>query len=124
MSRNLCDPTEDILRAVCEAHWDGKRISADLFEGRNISVSRLALKDFQSTCDIFKDTIKSPVVLTAEIKIEELQEIGRSNATPKELTVEEAPSRNNPAHAEIPQQISIGLSRRIVNAVKQRDIEP
>lgn len=121
MPPQLCRE-EDILRAVCEAHWDGRRLDSDLFEGKGLSVSRLTITSFPDLCRIFRDTIKAPTVMTAEINVGNLQDIGESHTPRKELTVEEIPLPDNPAHAEIPQRISTGLARKIVAAVKLRDM--
>lgn len=122
MSRPECSREENILRAVCEAHWDGKRFDSDLFANKGISVSRLAVASFQEICSIFRNTIKAPVVTTAEINVGHLQDIGNSNIPPKILTVEEDPLENNRAHAEIPQRISPGLAKRIISVLKLRDM--
>jgi len=122
MSRPECSRDEDILRAVCEAHWDGKRFDTGLFANKGVSVSRLAIASFQEICTIFRKTIKAPVVTTAEINVGHLQDIGNSNVPPKILTVEEDPFDDNPAHAEIPQRISPGLAKRIINVLKLRDM--
>jgi len=122
MSRQL-PRNEDILRAVSEAHWDGKRLDTDLFEGKGISVSRLSITDFPRLCKIFVETIKAPTVLTVEINVGNLQDIGRAHNPSKELTVEEDPViPANPAHAVIPQRISTGLARKIVDAVIRREL--
>jgi hypothetical protein len=122
MPRPLCSRDEDILRAVYEAHWDGRRLDSELFEGRGISVSRLTILAYPELCAIFKRTIKSPIVKTAEIKVGDLQDIGNTHTPSKELTVEVAPSTNNPAHAEIPQKISRSLARKIVSVVTLREL--
>jgi hypothetical protein len=121
MPQQLCRE-EDILRAVSEAHWDGKRLDTDLFEGKGISVSRLAISSFPELCCIFRATIKAPTVMAAEINVGNLQDIGTNHLPSKELTVEEVPFDDNPAHAEIPQRISTGLARKIVNALILKDM--
>jgi len=47
-----------------------------------------------------------------------LQQIGRNYKDPIQLTVEPKPEDWNRAHAEIPQKITKGLSRKIVEALK------
>jgi hypothetical protein len=113
---------EDILRAVSEAHWDGRRLDSGSFEGRGLSVGRLAIASFPELCGIFRATIKAPTVMTAEINVGSLQDIGNGQTPPKELTVEEIPLPDNPAHAEIPQRINTGLARKIINAVRLIDV--
>lgn len=122
MPRPECSREEDILRAVCEAHWDGKRFDTDLFANKGVSVSRLAIATFQEICAIFRNTIKAPVVTTAEINVGHLQDIGNSHEPPKTLTVEVDPLEDNHAHAEIPQRISPGLAKKIINALKLREM--
>lgn len=64
-----------------------------------------------------------------EIAIGQLQEIGQTYQSgppeklkpdPVKLTVEEAPEEWNPAHAEIPQNITRGLANKILPALKLR----
>jgi len=62
--------------------------------------------------------IKRSVKAGGEINIERLQQVGRGyRHNPTELTVEEAPTETNPAHAEIPQNISKGLAFEIIRAL-------
>jgi hypothetical protein len=49
-----------------------------------------------------------------EINIGAMQTIGAQADPPVAITVEEDPQPDNPAHAEIPQKLSKGVSRRIV----------
>lgn len=72
---------------------------------------------------IFHEELDSPpkdrfVVGGGEINIGRLQEIGRTyTPRPTELTVEEDPTERNPAHAEIPEDISKGLAFEIIRAL-------
>jgi hypothetical protein len=111
-------PEENIVRAVCTDKWDGERLSPSLFVGHNISVSRLAVVPLADHWDLFREYVERPperrLERIAEINIGRLQEIGRSRLPAVELTVEPKPEDWNPAHAEIPQNISRGLANMIL----------
>jgi len=68
--------------------------------------------------EIFRRDLTSPpeklLKGIGEINIGELQSIGAAADPPVSITVEEAPLPDNPAHAEIPQKLSKGISKRIV----------
>jgi len=95
------------------------RVSSSLFKGENISVSRLEILPIHQLFEIFnRELVKPPersVVGAGEINVGRLQQIGREFTHPLELTVEHDPLPTNPAHAEIPQRISKGLSKRIID---------
>lgn len=112
---------ENIVRAVRSADYDGKRISSGLFNTTDeISVSRLLILGLPELFPIFHrelDREKNPpgkVIGAGEINVGELKRIGSSNKDPMLITVEEAPLRENPAHAVIPQKLPRGVCRRIV----------
>jgi predicted HAD superfamily Cof-like phosphohydrolase len=71
--------------------------------------------------DLFRRHVQRPperlLEMIGEIKVARLQEIGRSHATPIELTVEPKPEDWNQAHAEIPQKITKGLANKILPAL-------
>lgn len=125
MPRPKCPPNENVLRAIYTAHWDERknRWSSSLFKGSGISVSRLAILELSELFAIFHEELDSPpknrfVVGGGEINIGRLQEIGRIyEPLPTELTVEEEPTDINPAHAEIPENISKGLALVIIKAL-------
>lgn len=125
MPRPKCSPEENILRAIHTAHWDERkeRLSSSLFKGSSTSVSRLAISGITELFAIFHNELDSPpkkrfVIGGGEINIGRLQEIGRAYAPrPTELTVEEDPTDSNPAHAEIPEDISKGLAFEIIRAL-------
>ena len=123
MSRPLCPPEENILRAIHASHWDAQnsRGYSPIFKGRNTSVSRLSILGLAALLDIFHQQLDSSpsgkIIGAGEINIGELQRIGREHLHPLELNVEEAPEPNNPAHAEIPQEISRGLAKKIIDAL-------
>jgi hypothetical protein len=117
------NPSEDILRAVCTNQWDAatQRLSPSLFKGENTSVSRLTITSLEDHWEVFRLTVERPpdrrLELITQINVGALQKIGQKYQTPTNLTVEPKPERNNPAHAEIPQTITKGLSRVIVSAL-------
>lgn len=112
---------EDIVRGIFTEKWDGRRIAPSLFKGENVSVSRLAVITLADHWDMFRRYLEKPperrLELIGEINVGRLQKIGRDYEHSIELTVEPKPEDWNPAHAEIPQKITKGLSRKIVNAL-------
>ena len=116
--------SENILRAVCTDKWDGQRLSPSLFVGQNISVSRPAIVPLGDHWDLFRKQVERPperrLEWIAEINIGCLQELGRTHRPRSiELTVEPRPETWNPAHAEIPQNITRGLANRILPALQR-----
>jgi hypothetical protein len=117
-------PNEDVVRAILTDKWDAqaKRVSPSLFRGQNISVSRLAIIPLVDHWDMFRMRLENPperrLERIGEIEVGHLQQIGRDYADQIELTVEPKPEDWNRAHAEIPQKVTKGLSRKIVNALK------
>ena len=114
-------PNEDIVRAILTDKWDGKRASPGLFKGQDVSVSRLAIIPLADHWDMFRIRLENPperrLERIGEINVGHLQQIGRNYKDPIELTVEPKPEDWNRAHAEIPQKITKGLSRKIVSAL-------
>ena len=110
--------TEDIVRAVCTDKWDGERLSPSLFAGTNISVSRLAVAPLADHWDLFRQYVQKPperrLELIAQINVGHLQTIGLAHNPSAVLTVEPKPVDWNPAHAEIPQNITRGLANKIL----------
>jgi len=107
MPRLLCADHEDVVRAINEANWDTKegRPASSLFKGENISLSRLECLDLISIIDIFlKEMTKCPLVCVGKINVGGLRQIGQEHGV--NLTVEQDPNDGNPAHAEIPQNIT------------------
>ena len=130
MPRPEVSPEENIVRAIHSAHWDIQtgRGSSQIFKGENISVTRLKILDLPVLFIIFHrqlDTSPNGMIVGAgEINVGRLQEIGRNFENPTELTVEEDILDDNAAHAEIPQKISRGLSKRIVtNLIFHQDLD-
>jgi hypothetical protein len=132
MPRPLCPPEENILRAIHTAFWDTSknRWTSELFKGEKVSVSRLAILSMEALFAIFHAELDSPprnryVVGGGEINIGSLQQIALNYEHPIKLTVEEDPIEAdparrieaNPAHAEIPQNITKGLARKIIAAL-------
>jgi hypothetical protein len=93
-----------------------------LFVGQNISVSRLAVVPLADQWDLFREYVERPperrLERIAEINVGHLQEIGRLRNPAVELSVEPKPESWNPAHAEIPQNITRGLANKILPELK------
>jgi hypothetical protein len=119
------EPTEDILRAVCTDKWDGQRLSPSLFTGKDISVSRPALIPLADHWDLFRQYVQKPperwLERIAQINIGRLQAIGHAHNPHADITVEAKPVDWNPAHAEIPQNITRGLANKILPALTLHD---
>lgn len=122
MPRPECPPEENVLRAIHSAHWDerNERYSSSLFKGSGTSVSRLSVRGMAELFAIFHRELDSVpkhrfVRSGGEINVGRLQQVGRGYQNrPTDLTVEQAPTETNPAHAEIPQNISKGLAFEII----------
>jgi hypothetical protein len=83
------------------------------------SVSRLTVCPLAETWDLFRQRVEKPpqrnLARIGVINIGHLAEIGRNfKDNPTTLTVEAVPLDGYPSHAEIPQQITRGLSYEIV----------
>jgi hypothetical protein len=115
-------PEEDILRAICTDKMDGEIISPSLFKGSNTSVSRPAIIPLDDHWEMFRRHVQKPperlLVMMGELNVGRLQQIGSSyRERPTEISVEPKPEDWNPAHAEIPQNISRGLANKIIDAL-------
>jgi hypothetical protein len=115
-------PEEDIVRAICTDKIDEGVLSPSLFKGFNTSVSRLALIPLEDHWGMFRSHVQKPperlLSMIGEINIGRLQEVGSSyQERPTTLTVEPKPEDWNPAHAEIPENISRGLANKIIRAL-------
>lgn len=113
---------EDIVRAICTDKLEDGIPSPSLFKGRGTSVSRLAVIPLEEHWAMFEGKVARPperlLALIGEINVGDLQALGRTHPQPVELTVEPKPEPWNPAHAEIPQNITRGLANRIIRALK------
>jgi len=129
MPRPVCPPEEDIVRAIHSAQWDrtANRKSSTIFKGKETSVSQLSILGLRELFAIFHAKLdESPngvIVAIGQINIGDLQRIGRDYQHPIDLTVEEDPQEENPAHAVIPQEITRGLAKVIIEALMIHDIE-
>jgi len=132
VEQECCDE-ENIVRAITSVHYDDEKdkISSSVFKGRNISVSRLKILSIEDIFYIFKEELSSPekpLVYAGEINIGNLKRIceQHKDANGKELplyiTVLPAPTNSNPAHAEIPQKISRGIAKKIIENLKLHDV--
>jgi hypothetical protein len=124
VSPRECADSEQIIRAITTAHYDEveQRVNSGLFLGPGTSVSRLAVLSLAEIFDIFKRDLGQPpqrVFYAGEINVGVLQQMGREHNQPTVITVEKKPEPNNPAHAEIPQKIPRGLSKKIIKALKR-----
>ncbi|OGV81068.1 MAG: hypothetical protein A3K19_17400 [Lentisphaerae bacterium RIFOXYB12_FULL_65_16] len=110
---------ENIVRAVTTEKYDGERISPSLFEGRDASVSRLAVVPLEDQWELLRRHVEKPpqrlLALLGEINVGTLARIGLNYAPqPTVLTVEAAPLPEFPSHGVIPQKITRGLATQIV----------
>jgi len=129
MDNEECSPEEEVLRAIRRADWDQKknRYSSGLFKGRDVSISRLAILPYNEIVRIFRAEFDNrptgPLAATGQINVEQLQKIGIGyKPNPTTLMVVPKPVEGNPAHAEVPQNISKGLAREIISALKVRSV--
>lgn len=119
-----CSRDENIVRAIRDSDYDKKndRLSSLLFKGSNKSVSRLIILSLDELFKIFHCNLDKPfiskVVAAGEINVGKLQDIGANFDNPTTITVIIKPLSENPAHAEIPQKISRGLSKKIRDNLK------
>lgn len=112
---------EDIARAICSDKWDPKTglVSASLFKGEEVSVSRLAITPLEETWALFRSSVEKPPERTLKrigtINVGTLAEVGaKYENEPVKLTVEPNPLDGYPSHAIIPQKITRGLSNQIL----------
>ena len=126
MIRPLVDSKENIVRAIRTADWDKKknRFSSDLFKGPYTSVSRLSILSLKELFEIFhrdldREISDPPNIVrwAGEINVGNMQRIGLTHQKPIQITVEQDPTPNNIAHAEIIQKLSRGLSIKIINSL-------
>lgn len=124
MNRAECPREEDIVRALCDSHFDKKhnRFSSYVFAGPNTSVSRLLILPLNELFKIFHRDLdklpKSKVIASGEINVGKLQDIGKNHNEPHAITVEIDSRPENIAHAVIPQKLSRGLALKIISELK------
>jgi len=124
MNRPECPREENIVRAICDSHFDKKndRFSSYLFEGPNTSVNRLLILPLNKLFKIFHrdldKPLKSKVIASGEINVGKLQDIGKNHNKPHSITVEIDPLPENRSHAVIPQKLSRGLALKIISELK------
>jgi hypothetical protein len=124
MARPECDRSENVVRAVSKGHWDeGRgRIQSSLFEGAGLSVSRLEVLGLTELLAIFRTQLgppPQPGFAALEINVGDLQDIALGYGNPVHVTVEVDPLPENPAHAEIPQKITRGLAKKILQQIQR-----
>ncbi len=124
MNRPKCSREENIVRAICDSHFDKRnnRISSYVFVGPNTSVSRLMILSLDELFKIFHRDLdkppKSKVIASSEINVGKLQDIGKNHNEPQAITVEIDPLPENKAHAVIPQKLSRSLALKIISELK------
>jgi hypothetical protein len=123
---------EQVVRAVCTEHYDrdSGRVSPSLYEGTNVSLSRLVIIPLVAQWTKLAATVqKLPgrrLEKIGEVGVGQMEDTGMNytqngRATPIELTVEDDPTPQNPAHAFIPGKITKGLSRALRNVTTIHD---
>ncbi|MBZ0104654.1 MAG: hypothetical protein K8H84_03395 [Sulfuricella denitrificans] len=121
--RNIINREELVLRAITEAHWDEKnnRGSSSLFKGENISLSRLSILDQKSIFLIFFRDLDKPsnsLLGAGKISVGNIEDAGKENPNqPVVITVVEDPIPENIAHAEITQNISRSIAKKIIDKI-------
>lgn len=124
MNRSECPREEDIIRALCDSHFDKKnnRFSSYVFVGPNTSVSRLVILPLNELFEIFHRDLdkppKSKVIASGEINVGKLQDIGKNHNESQVITVEIDPLPENKSHAVIPQKLSRSLALKIMSELK------
>jgi len=127
------DGAEEVLRAILQPQWDPAlgRISPSLFEGADVSLSRLALCTEDEIFTMFFRDLDKPdrlVMGAGQLSVAAIEAVG-ANYQEKPTTLWVAPDpvsdigHENPAHAVIPPKISRGLSRKLVAEMGQPFIE-
>ncbi|MDO8140392.1 MAG: hypothetical protein Q6358_02740 [Candidatus Brocadiales bacterium] len=124
MNRAECPREEDIVRALCDSHFDKthNRFSSYVFVGPNTSVSRLLILPLNELFKIFHRDLdkpqKSKVIASGEINVGKLQDIGKNHNEPQAITVKIDPFPENKAHAIIPQKLSRSLAKKIIRELR------
>ena len=124
MNRPECPREEDIVRALCDSHFDKRnnRFSSYIFSGPNTSVSRLLILPLNELFKIFHRDLdkppKSKVIASGEINVGKLQDIGKNHNEPQAVTVEIDPRPENKSHAVILQKLSRSLALKIISELK------
>jgi len=123
---------EQVVRAVCTEHYDSDsgRISPSLYEGKETSVSRLAVIPLAGQWPTLAATVqKLPgrrLEKLGELGVGQIEDIGANytqngNQAAVTLTVVNDQTPQNPAHAIIPEKITKGLSRVLRQATVIHD---
>lgn len=129
MSFDECNEEEDILRAITLAHWDTKnnRASSSLFKGPETSVGRLLISSFDELIDIFKSRLHKPpkntLLFAGKINVGILKSTVSESDPEKIATVIAVPLEGYPAHAEIVEKFSKGISKAIAKKLELTPID-
>ncbi|MBN2718811.1 MAG: hypothetical protein JXX14_23395 [Deltaproteobacteria bacterium] len=126
MTSEYCSDSENVVRAICTAHYDDakKRINSSLFRGNGISVSRLSVLSKEEIINIFRKQLVKPnsrLLAICTLNTGDLKKTGKEDPQNIfDLSVEIKPEPDNPAHAEIisDREITKGLSKRIIERVQ------
>lgn len=124
---------EQIVRAICSDKFDrtSGRVSPSLFKGAGTSVSRLTIIPLALQWRKLAATVQKlpgrKLERLGEINVGHLVQIGQTYVTdhhpnPVSLSVEADPLPTNPAHAVIPESISIGLSNTIIRNLTYHEL--
>jgi hypothetical protein len=112
-------PEEEILRAICTDKCDGERIASSAFEGKEVSVSRLAIKPLAEQWEVLRKEVEKPdvrkLVKLAKVSVQNVIDVGLATTPPATLTVEESPTSGNPAHAHVVPKVTRGQSNRLLD---------
>jgi hypothetical protein len=127
MSRELCGDDESFIRGITSAHYDEGELSADFFEGKATSVSRLCFGDEVSLARLLKGILAKTqsnvdwkgyaTFEHARLK-EETEKYVATNKALKQsafkIWVEAAPTDDDPGHAEVMPRVPRGLANYLM----------
>lgn len=122
MGDEICNPSEDLIRAVPEALYapgDG-RASTALFQHAGTSVSRLVVLPLERLWEIHLAELDKPgnrLVALAQFNLGRVQ-LCLAEIDGSSFTVVAKPTPSNPAHAEIQEGIASTPRRRILAVLK------
>lgn len=116
MSEEVCDSSENVIRAIHKNSFDQNILNSGAFETDTpLSVSRLSILPLENISEITKRDLGDKYVALAELNVGGIIDAG------KELKVElkvvpnpvNTPGKENPSHAEVIGRITGGISKRL-----------